>query len=405
MASHSFLPGVSVNGTVLTNYTQLAAAAAAALATTISNGTEAGELAAGNRTQPKSGPSLTTPCMVIVMLSYIFGCVGNLMALIHLWRNVRNTKHALMLKCLLTNDLIGLSGMFVQMCLHLYLSPDVVQANIHNLCVLRVIWRVFGISSGCVAFVMALERYIALAKPFFYHKYVTDKLIRKSIFILWGIGAFITFLPLFGFGVYFDERKQTCVRYRSATEPIDVAYAYLFFAVGTLLCVGIVICNLSVRKVLYQSHRKMCRQFGSIKPTPMLNRSMSQTPKSSSFTDSNIIRMFNEPTTEEIRFAKLMTVLSVFFIICWLPQMISIILLQQLSAAMKLKLSWVFRVSDILILVHFMLDPYIYVLLKKSRRSDLRTMIRYMFSRNQRFNMVDAALSPMQKSTNSSPLP
>nr|CAD27927.1 putative G-protein coupled receptor [Anopheles gambiae] len=459
MASHSFLPGVSVNGTVLTNYTQLAAAAGALL-TTISNGTEAGELAAGNRTQPKPAPSLMTPCMVIVMLSYIFGCVGNLMALIHLWRNVRNTKHALMLKCLLTNDLIGLSGMFVQMCLHLYLSPDVVQANIHNLCVLRVIWRVFGISSGCVAFVMALERYIALAKPFFYHKYVTDKLIRKSIFILWGIGAFITFLPLFGFGVYFDERKQTCVRYRSATEPIDVAYAYLFFAVGklpscscwvvripigktyslctnsfplgTLLCVGIVICNLSVRKVLYQSHRKMCRQFGSIKPTPMLNRSMSQTPKSSSFTDSNIIRMFNEPTTEEIRFAKLMTVLSVFFIICWLPQMvskgvdlpknrspaievypsllvylpqISIILLQQLSAAMKLKLSWVFRVSDILILVHFMLDPYIYVLLKKSRRSDLRTMIRYMFSRNQRFNMVDAALSPMQKSTNSSPLP
>ena len=304
-----------------------------------------------------------------------------------------------------------------------------------------------------------LTVFVAAALSYGPLQYVTDKLIRKSIFILWGIGAFITFLPLFGFGVYFDERKQTCVRYRSATEPIDVAYAYLFFAVGklslcscwlfgfqfakpilytnsfplgTLLCVGIVICNLSVRKVLYQSHRKMCRQFGSIKPTPMLNRSMSQTPKSSSFTDSNIIRMFNEPTTEEIRFAKLMTVLSVFFIICWLPQMvskgvdlpknrspaievfpsllvylpqISIILLQQLSAAMKLKLSWVFRVSDILILVHFMLDPYIYVLLKKSRRSDLRTMIRYMFSRNQRFNMVDAALSPMQKSTNSSPLP
>uniref|UniRef100_A0A182PGT1 G-protein coupled receptors family 1 profile domain-containing protein n=1 Tax=Anopheles epiroticus TaxID=199890 RepID=A0A182PGT1_9DIPT len=400
--AHSFQPASSGNGTFLLEYATIAASS---LLATAHNGSETGELPAGNRTQPRAPSSLATPCMVIVMLSYIFGCVGNLIALIHLWRNVRNTKHALMLKCLLTNDLIGLSGMFVQMCLHLYLSPDVVQAHIHDFCVLRVIWRVFGISSGCVAFVMALERYIALAKPFFYHKYVTDNLIRKSIFILWGIGAFITFLPLFGFGVYFDERKQACVRYRSATEPIDVAYAYLFFAVGTLLCVGIVICNLSVRKVLYQSHRKMCRQFGSIKPTPMLNRSMSQTPKSSSFTDSNIMRMFNEPTTEEIRFAKLMTVLSVFFIICWLPQMISIILLQQLSAAMKLKLTWVFRVSDILILVHFMLDPYIYVLLKKSRRSDLRTMIRYMFSRNQRFNMVDAALSPMQKSTNSSPLP
>ncbi|XP_050101109.1 prostaglandin E2 receptor EP4 subtype isoform X2 [Anopheles aquasalis] len=266
---------------------------------------------------------LATPCSVIVFLSYIFGCVGNLVALIHLWRNVRNTKHALMLKCLLTNDLIGLSGMFVQMCLHLYLPKELVAANIRHFCTLRVIWRVFGISSGCVAFIMALERYIALAKPFFYHKYVTDNLIRKSIFILWTIGAFITFLPLFGFGIYFDEKRKTCVRYKSATEPMDVAYAYLFFSVGIVLCVGIVICNLSVRKVLYQSHRKMCRQFGSIKPTPMMNRSMRQTQKSASFTDSSIMRMFNEPTTEEIRFAKLMTVLSVFFLICWLPQMVT----------------------------------------------------------------------------------
>ncbi|ETN57974.1 hypothetical protein AND_010435 [Anopheles darlingi] len=347
---------------------------------------------------------LATPCSVIVFLSYIFGCVGNLIALIHLWRNVRNTKHALMLKCLLTNDLIGLSGMFVQMCLHLYLPKELVAANIRHFCTLRVIWRVFGISSGCVAFIMALERYIALAKPFFYHKYVTDNLIRKSIFILWTIGAFITFLPLFGFGIYFDEKKKACVRYKSATEPMDVAYAYLFFSVGIVLCVGIVICNLSVRKVLYQSHRKMCRQFGSIKPTPMMNRSMRQTQKSASFTDSSIMRMFNEPTTEEIRFAKLMTVLSVFFLICWLPQMLTIILLQQLSTAMKLKLAWLFRLSDILILVHFMLDPYIYVLLKQSRRSDLRTMIRYVFSRNQ-FKIVETAISPLQKSTNSSPLP
>ncbi|XP_053681150.1 prostaglandin E2 receptor EP4 subtype [Anopheles nili] len=398
----NILASASFNGTTLAKY----ASDLASVALAVANDTDdlTGGLAGGNRTQKSPGQQ-PTPCMVVVVLSYTFGCVGNLIALIHLWRNVRNTKHALMLKCLLTNDLIGLSGMFVQMGLQLYLPPALVQANMRHFCVLRVIWRVFGISSGCVAFVMALERYIALAKPFFYHKYVTDKLIRKSIFSLWGIGAFITFLPLFGFGLYFDERKQTCARYKSATEPADIAYAYLIFATGTLLCIGIAICNLSVRKVLYRSHRKMCRQFGSVKATPMLNRSMRHTPKSASFTDSNIMRMFNEPTTEEIRFAKLMTVLSVFFLICWLPQMISIILLQQLNAAAKLRLAWLFRLSDILILVHFMLDPYIYVLLKHSRRSDLRTMVRYMFGRNQRFTMVDAALSPMQKSTTSSPLP
>ncbi|XP_058822301.1 prostaglandin E2 receptor EP4 subtype isoform X1 [Topomyia yanbarensis] len=347
------------------------------------------------------------PCHLIIGLSYLFGCAGSLIALIYLWqrKNVRNTKHSLMLKCLLTNDLIGLTGMFVQMYLQIYLPNQLIKENMHNFCIFRVIWRVFGISSGCVAFVMALERYIALTKPFFYHKHVSDKMIKRSIFLLWAIGAFFTFLPLFGFGIYYDEREQVCIRYREATELTDVAYAYLFFAVGIILCIGIVICNLSVRKVLYQSHHKMRRQFRSIQPTPMLERSSTRiSQKSASFTDSSIFRMVGEPTTEEIRFAKLMTFLSISFLACWLPQMVSILLAQLLEEKLQARFTWFFRLSDILILLHFMLDPYIYVLLRQSGRSDLRTMIRYVFSRSQ-FNIVETALSPIQKTTNSSPLP
>lgn len=267
--------------------------------------------------------------------------------------------------------------MFVQMYLHRYLPQEIVEANMHHFCIFRVIWRVFGISSGCVAFVMALERYIALTKPFFYHKHVSDKMIRRSIFLLWAVGAFFTFLPLFGFGIYFDERKQTCIRYRDATDPTNVAYAYLFFSVGIILCTGIVICNLSVRRVLYQSHHKMRRQFRSIQPMPMVERAtLRSSQKSASFTDSSIFRMVGEPTTEEIRFAKLMTFLSISFLACWLPQMVSILLAQLLKPDVKARFTWFFALSDILILLHFMLDPYIYVLLRQSGRSDLRTMIR-----------------------------
>ncbi|XP_055610886.1 prostaglandin E2 receptor EP4 subtype-like isoform X2 [Uranotaenia lowii] len=332
---------------------------------------------------PSVSHSFAKPCHILIGLSYLFGCVGNLIALIYLLnrKNVRNTKHSLMLKCLLTNDLIGLTGMFAQMYLQTFLPKEIIEENMHHFCIFRVIWRVFGISSGCVAFVMALERYIALTKPFFYHKHVSDKMIRRSIFLLWAVGAFFTFLPLFGFGIYYDETKQTCIRYRDATEPTDVAYAYLFFAVGIILCTGIVICNLSVRKVLYRSHHKMSRQFRSIQPVPMLERSTSRTlpAKSASFADSSIFRMIGEPTTEEIRFAKLMTFLSISFLACWLPQMISILLIQLLRPELKARFSWFFRLSDILILLHFMLDPYIYVLLRKSGRSDLRTMIRLVW--------------------------
>ncbi|XP_055544021.1 prostaglandin E2 receptor EP4 subtype isoform X2 [Wyeomyia smithii] len=332
----------------------------------------------GNITKVMAKPC-GKPCHIVIGLSYLFGCAGSLIALIYLWqrKNVRNTKHSLMLKCLLTNDLIGLTGMFVQMYLQSYLPKQLIKENMHYFCIFRVVWRVFGISSGCVAFVMALERYIALTKPFFYHKHVSDKMIRRSIFLLWAIGAFFTFLPLFGFGVYYNETEQDCVRYREATDPTDVAYAYLFFAVGIILCIGIVICNLSVRKVLYQSHHKMRRQFRSVQPTPMLERSTTRiSQKSASFTDSSIFRMMGEPTTEEIRFAKLMTFLSISFLACWLPQMVTILLSQLLEKKLQARFSWFFRLSDILILLHFMLDPYIYVLLRQSGRSDLRTMIR-----------------------------
>lgn len=37
-------------------------------------------------------------------------------------------------------------------------------------CVARVVLRVFGIGSVCIAVTMALERYLALTRPFLYQK-------------------------------------------------------------------------------------------------------------------------------------------------------------------------------------------------------------------------------------------
>lgn len=47
---------------------------------------------------------------------------------------------------------------------------------------------------------------------------------------LWIAGLILTILPLFGFGLYYEGGK--CVRYRQATEPDDVAYAYVWFFFG-----------------------------------------------------------------------------------------------------------------------------------------------------------------------------
>lgn len=89
---------------------------------------------------------------------------------------------------------------------------------------------------------------------------------------------------------------------------------------GILLCIGIVICNLSVTKVLCKAHfsrrgstsslyyqqvnlKHMTRTLFHISSRPSINNSV--------------------PTSEEIRFAKLMLILSISFVLCWCPQMVS----------------------------------------------------------------------------------
>ena len=73
-------------------------------------------------------------------------------------------------------------------------------------------------------------------------------------------------------------------------------------------------------------------------------------------------------THEELAFAKLMAFLCVLFVLCWLPQMITIPLAQ-------LKPFWgpgqkFTRIADFSLLLHFMLDPFVYVLQRCTRTAD-----------------------------------
>lgn len=99
-------------------------------------------------------------------------------------------------------------------------------------CSLIMVWRFFGLGSGCVAFIMAVERFLALTQPFFYCKHITYGLVKRAISIMWLSCALITFAPFAGFGVYFDKKGRKCTRYRDALEKDDVIYAWLLFIFG-----------------------------------------------------------------------------------------------------------------------------------------------------------------------------
>lgn len=101
-----------------------------------------------------------------------------------------------------------------------------------------------------------------------------------------------------------------------------------------MLIVWIVGCNLSVTKTLYDA--KWSRTFIN----PLVTRSQ-----------------------EEIRFARLMTFLSISFVICWLPQMTCIIMAQYFRHWESFHKTFC-KIADLLMVLHFIIDPYIYVLVR-----------------------------------------
>lgn len=143
-------------------------------------------------------------------------------------------------RCLMMSDFIGLFGMFCsQSVMRFFLGrlgfQSFYQNHVHLFCFLILIWRFFGLSSGCVAFIMAVERFLALTKPFFYCQHITYGFVKKSIVIMWFSCALITFSPIVGFGVYFEDGKsRKCQRYRNASQGFDVVYAWMLFILGSL---------------------------------------------------------------------------------------------------------------------------------------------------------------------------
>ncbi|XP_037953411.1 prostaglandin D2 receptor-like [Teleopsis dalmanni] len=257
--------------------------------------------------------------------------------------------------------------MITTLLLKLYLPAEVFARYTHWDCALKVVWRFFGLYSGCIAAVMAIERWMALARPFIYHKHITYELVRKTIHSLILIAIVITFLPFVGFGAYIDESnpaKPVCMRYRDAQGFWNKSYAVLFMIFGTTLCIVIVACNLFVARVLCVIGRS--RTTTRHMHYDMVNREkgsrIDAEPSSGSslYHHSNSVTMTAASSPDEIKFAKLMAFLSISFVICWMPQMIAIPM--AISTNPVRKTHPFFMLADFLMALHFTSDPYIYVL-------------------------------------------
>ncbi|KAK9890235.1 hypothetical protein WA026_010348 [Henosepilachna vigintioctopunctata] len=283
-------------------------------------------------------------------ISYFFftvGIMGNCAALyiLNTTSKARNRKQVLMLNCLAINDLLGLFGMFIVL-----LICDLTVIDTQYICKAFVILRSFGVASGCIALIMAVERWLALTKPFLYQQVVTYEVLFRWLMGFWVVSAAWTCLPLIGFGAYHKDGQ--CLRYRDATTVRDKVYAYLFFVFGITLLTCITLLNSilvwTLSKIKSSRHVLIRRVSKSI----MINNGVSL-----------------QRTPEEIAFSKLMCVLCILFVVCWAPQMISIPLVQFYRNDYYLRR--VLKLSDILMGIYFTLDPYIYVVYRYMQKRNI----------------------------------
>lgn len=282
-------------------------------------------------------PSATVQAIITVV--YLFGLLGNTTALFYLLNpksKPRNPRHVLLLTLLLINDLTAVIGMWTQMNISIHYKAI---AQTKAFCSLRVIWRAFGLGSGCIVTVMAIDRWLALTRPFYYTKHVTVSCLRKGTIILWLLNLLVVCMPFAGFGAYYDDRTNTCVRYKNATLPKDVAYAYLYMTFGALLCSCLVVSNFWVicSLTLRRKSKRLVRRHSR-------NRDLVETS-----------------TAEESAFARVMMYISFSFLLSWTPQIASVPVAQMVDPKACGKY---FRIADIVLATHFVIDPYIYILQK-----------------------------------------
>ncbi|XP_013186334.1 prostaglandin E2 receptor EP2 subtype [Amyelois transitella] len=314
---------------------------------------------------------------LIFLVVYAFGIVGNAAAIIALRRGerrVRNRKHLLLLTSLAANDLVALVGMMSSMLVG-ELVPGAKETQMF--CAIRVVLRVFGIGSVCIAVTMALERYLALTRPFLYQKQVTYYVIRLTLLISWFWAAVLTCAPIFGLGLYYDGKK--CVRYRNAVNNVDFVYAIFYVIFGTFLCTILVYCNLAVIRALYA----ITAPRGGDEPIVRRVSKSSCRQRDRSINSGNNLHLHhNAATAEEVAFSRLMATLSVLFMICWLPQMVTSALFLGLGHTYWQKLEVLSKLSDMLMLLNYVLNPILYVLMRQ--RITICQAITHCFKRSHK---------------------
>ncbi|XP_041792545.1 prostaglandin E receptor 4 (subtype EP4) a [Chelmon rostratus] len=335
--------------------------------------------------------SMTGRTMVptIPSIMFIFGVVGNVIAIVVLCKSRKEQKETTFytLVCgLAITDLLGT----------LLASPVTIATYVKGswpgedpLCqyfgFTLLFFSLAGLSIICA---MSVERYIAINHAYFYNDYVDQKLAGLTLLAIYISNALFCALPIIGFGQVKKQYPQTwCFLEWRSNKTSDAAYSYMYAGFSSLLILATVICNVLVCVALIRMHRRFVRRMSL---GTDLGRNVDPRRRG---------RSFGRLAGAEIQMVILLIGTSAVVLICSIPLVAQVFLNQLYKTPVELRLD---KNPD-LRAIRFasfnpILDPWIYILLRKAVLLKLIEKIKCLFckigargqQRQGNFHCIDA---------------
>ncbi|NWH44333.1 PE2R2 protein, partial [Fregata magnificens] len=175
----------------------------------------------------------------------------------------------------------------------------------------------FGLATMLILFAMALERCLALGRPYFYERFLSPRTGLVALPAIYTFSAAFCSLPLMGFGQYvqycpgtwcFINMHRDYLRHNGGKEAseLDIIFSLLYATLLLFLILSVLLCNLSVIANLVRMHRRgqKTRRLATLEQPRVAGGGSSRC-------------MFS--MAEEIDHLLLLSIMTIIFVICSLP--------------------------------------------------------------------------------------
>ncbi|XP_053159897.1 prostaglandin E2 receptor EP4 subtype [Hemicordylus capensis] len=311
--------------------------------------------------------------LTIPTVMFIFGVVGNLIAIVVLCKSRKEQKETTFytLVCgLAVTDLLGT-------CL---VSPVTIATYLKNewpggdaLCEYSsFILLFFGLSGLSIICAMSIERYLAINHAYFYNHYVDKKLAGLTLFAIYVSNVLFCALPSMGLGSSRQQYPGTwCFIDWRTNITIYAAYSYMYAGFSSFLITVTVVSNVLVCVALIRMHRQFMRRT-----------SLGTDATTSRLSDFRRRRSFRRMAGAEIQMVILLIATSVVVLICSIPLVVRVFvnqlhrphLVENIQQNPDLQAIRIASVNPIL-------DPWVYILLRKTVLSKAIEKVKCLFCR------------------------